>query len=216
MHQMYHDLNTAEVNIASNDSDIANLQADVATLQSSSGGSAGTYTKATLPLNGSSADLALVTDGTIAGNPTMAYFYQGKWFRTLDNSEITDQTIDIFLLAGQSNAHGHAVVSDLDANQLTQDGLFYTSWHNSTSNASTTQYYSSWATSLVAGSTRGDSGSSTIGGSTMFGPELGFVERANAINLTDGQPIGVLKHAIGASSLVDDGSADGGSYRIGI
>lgn len=288
VHQMYTDLNTAGANIASNDSDIANLQNDVATLQAGGGGgSAATYTKATLPLSGSSADLALVTDGTISGDPTMAYFYQGKWYRTLDNSEITDQTIDIYLLAGQSNAHGHADVSDLEntlilsnkddivlgdsikftadrtttdlngANQVTfqsgtfheitylgnstfrityngnqyvfnrqaatpdwdfykgtdettQDGLFYTSWHDNTSNASSTQYYSSWATSLVAGNTRGDSGSSTIGGSTMFGPELGFVERANAINLTDGQPIGVLKHAIGASSLTDDGSADGG------
>ena len=281
VHQMYTDLNTAGANIASNDSDIANLQNDVATLQAGGGGgSAATYTKATLPLNGSSADLALVTDGTISGDPTMAYFYQGKWFRTLDNSEITDQTIDIYLLAGQSNAHGHADVSDLantltlsnkddivlgdsikftadrtktDINgvnqvtfqsgtfheitylaaatfritysgneyvfnreatspdwdfykgvdETTQDGLFYTSWHDNTSNASSTQYYSSWATSLVAGNTRGDSGSSTIGGSTMFGPEIGFVERANAINLTDGQPIGVLKHAIGASSLTD-------------
>lgn len=211
VHQMYTDLNTAGANIASNDSDIANLQNDVATLQAGGGGgSAATYTKTTLPLSGSSADLALVTDGTISGDPTMAYFYQGKWYRTLDNSEITDQTIDIFLLAGQSNAHGHAVVSDLDANQLTQDGLFYTSWHSNTSNASSTQYYTSWATSLVAGNTRGDSNSSTIGGSTMFGPELGFVERANSINLTDGQPIGVLKHAIGASSLTDDGSANGG------
>ena len=211
VHQMYTDLNTAGANIASNDSDIANLQNDVATLQAGGGGgSAATYTKATLPLNGSSADLALVTDGTISGDPTMAYFYQGKWFRTLDNSEITDQTIDIYLLAGQSNAHGHADVSDLDEVQKTQDGLFYTSWHDNTSNASSTQYYSSWATSLVAGNTRGDSGSSTIGGSTMFGPEIGFVERANAINLTDGKPIGVLKHAIGASSLTDDGSADGG------
>lgn len=209
VHQIYADLNAAGANIASNDSDIANLQNDVATLQAGGGGgSAATYTKATLPLSGSSADLALVTDGTIAGDPTMAYFYQGKWFRTLDNSEITDQTIDIFLLAGQSNAHGHAVVSDLDANQLTQDGLFYTSWHDNTSNASSTQYYTSWATSLVAGNTRGDSSSSTIGGSTMFGPELGFVERANSINLTDGQPIGVLKHAIGASSLTDVGGAN--------
>ena len=58
---MYHDLNTAGANIASNDSDIANLQNDVATLQAGGGGgSAGTYTKATLPLNGSSADLDLL------------------------------------------------------------------------------------------------------------------------------------------------------------
>ena len=211
VHQMYHDLYAQEANIASNLSDIANLGAEVAALQSGGGGSsAATYTKATLPLNGNSADLALVTDGTLAGTPTMSYFYQGKWYRSFDNSLITDQTIDIYLLAGQSNAHGQGLVSDLDEDQKTQDGLFYTSWHNRTSNASSAQYYSPWASSLVAGNTRGDSNSSTIGGSTMFGPELGFVERANTINLTDGQPIGVLKHAIGASALTDDGSADGG------
>ena len=54
--------------------------------------SANTYTKATLPLSGNSADLALVTDGTINGTPTMAYFLQGKWYRSFDNSLITDQT----------------------------------------------------------------------------------------------------------------------------
>ena len=122
------------------------------------------YTKANLPLNGTAGDNALVTDGTIGGTPTMSYFYNGVWYRTFDNSVITNQTIDLFILAGQSNAHGHADVSDLTSAQATQDGLFYTSWHNSTGNAETTQYYSPWATSLVAGSTRGDDGSSSLGG----------------------------------------------------
>ncbi len=158
------------------------------------------YTKANLPLNASAGTNALVTDGTIGGTPTMSYFYNGVWYRTFDNSVITNQTIDLFILAGQSNAHGHADVSDLTSAQATQDGLFYTSWHNSTGNAETTQYYSPWATSLVAGSTRGDDGSSSLGGSSSFGPELGFVSRANAINLTT-QPIGILKYAVGASTL---------------
>lgn len=158
------------------------------------------YTKANLPLNASAGTNALVTDGTIGGTPTMSYFYNGVWYRTFDNSVITNQTIDLFILAGQSNAHGHADASDLSTAQATQDGIFYTSWHNSTGNAETTQYYSNWATSLVAGSTRGDDGSSSLGGSSSFGPELGFVSRANAINLTN-QPIGILKYAVGASTL---------------
>ncbi len=158
------------------------------------------YTKANLPLNASAGTNALVTDGTIGGTPTMSYFYNGVWYRTFDNSVITNQTIDLFILAGQSNAHGHADASDLSAAQATQDGLFYTSWHNSTGNAETTQYYSPWATSLVSGSTRGDDGNSSLGGSSSFGPELGFVSRANAINLTT-QPIGILKYAVGASTL---------------
>jgi len=156
------------------------------------------YAKANLPLNASSATNALVTDGTISGTPTMSYFYNGVWYRTFDNSVITNQTIDLFILAGQSNAHGAADVSDLTSGQSTQDGLFYTSWHDSTGNAETTQNYSTWATSLVAGSTRGDG--NNLVNSTKFGPELGFVSRANAINLTT-QPIGILKYAVGASQL---------------
>ena len=157
-----------------------------------------TYAKANLPLAASAGTNALVTDGTIGGTPTMSYFYNGVWYRTFDNSVITNQTIDLFILAGQSNAHGHADVSDLTSAQATQDGLFYTSWHDNTSNAESTQNYSSWATSLVAGSTRGDS--NNLVNSPNFGPELGFVSRANAINLTT-QPIGILKYAVGASQL---------------
>ena len=156
------------------------------------------YTKANLPLAATAGTNALVTDGTIGGTPTMSYFYNGVWYRTFDNSVITNQTIDLFILAGQSNAHGHADVVDLTSAQATQDGLFYTSWHDNTSNAETTQNYSNWATSLVAGSTRGDS--NNLVNSTKFGPELGFVSRANAINLTT-QPIGILKYAVGASTL---------------
>jgi hypothetical protein len=162
------------------------------------GVSINTYTKANLPLNATAGTNALVTDGTIGGTPTMSYFYNGVWYRTFDNSVITNQTIDLFILAGQSNAHGHADVVDLTSAQATQDGLFYTSWHDNTSNAETTQNYSSWATSLVAGSTRGDS--NNLVNSTKFGPELGFVSRANAINLTT-QPIGILKYAVGSSTL---------------
>lgn len=162
------------------------------------GVSINSYTKANLPLAATAGTNALVTDGTIGGTPTMSYFYNGVWYRTFDNSVITNQTIDLFILAGQSNAHGHADVSDLTSAQSTQDGLFYTSWHDSTSNAESTQNYSSWATSLVAGSTKGDG--NNLVNSPSFGPELGFVSRANAINLTT-QPIGILKYAVGASQL---------------
>lgn len=208
MHQgidaLENDLSDAQININNLQADIVNLQ------QAESSVTAPVYTKGNLPLSGKNSDLALVSDGTITGSPTMSYFYDGSWYRTLDNSLITDQTVDIYLLAGQSNAHGHAKIEYLTDEQKTQDGLFYSSWHYNTSNASTDQYYSNWATSLEAGSTRGDSMKITLGGSNLFGPELGFVARANEINLSDGQPIGVLKHAIGASSLVDDGSEDGG------
>ena len=107
------------------------------------------YTKQELPISGSSGKRILVTDGTINGTPTMAYFYDGKWHRVSDDSVIKNQTIDIYLLAGQSNAHGHYCSNiRYPLIQLSQDGLFYTSWHNNTSNASTQQYYSDWASSL--------------------------------------------------------------------
>jgi hypothetical protein len=164
-----------------------------------------TYTKANLPLAATAGTNALVTDGTIGGTPTMSYFYNGVWYRTFDNSVITNQTVDVFLIAGQSNAHGWAdIANGLSTTQATQDGIFYTSWHNSTSNASDTQYYSDWATSLVAGDTRGDNNSSTLGGSSSFGPELGFVSRGNVINISNNKPLGILKYAVGASALTDD------------
>lgn len=173
-------------------------------LENSGGsGGAGVYTKATIPVNGVDGQQILVTNGTLANTPCMAYFRQGSWYRTADNSLLTDQTIDIYLLAGQSNAHGSADVTTLTSEQATQEGYFYTSWHQSTSNASSTQHYSEWASSAVAGSTRGD-GPSTLGGSPHFGPELGFLKMANEINLSNDKPIGILKHAIGASQLIDD------------
>jgi len=165
------------------------------------------FAKTALPLAGAAGSQTLVTDGSATSTPAMAYFYQGKWYRTLDNAMIADKVVDVYLLAGQSNAHGHAIVSSLTTAQKTQNGLFYSSWHDDTSNASSTQYYSDWATSLVAGSTRGDSGKSTLGGSLLFGPEIGFVNRANAISLADGRPIAILKHAIGASTLTDVGGS---------
>jgi hypothetical protein len=171
------------------------------------GVSINSYTKANLPLAATAGTNALVTDGTIGGTPTMSYFYNGVWYRTFDNSVITNQTVDVFLIAGQSNAHGWAdIANGLSTAQATQDGIFYTSWHDDTSNASDPQYYSDWATSLVAGYTRGDNGESTLEGSSYFGPELGFVDRGNAINISNGRPVGIIKYAVGSSALTDNPS----------
>jgi hypothetical protein len=168
------------------------------------------YTIATLPSNANKGTTVLVEDGNETGDGVaLAYWFNGVWYRSSDNAVVADRTIDIYLLAGQSNAHGHATVADLDSSRQAQDGFFYTSWHENTSNASSDQYYSDWATSLVAGATRGDSNNSTLGNSNYFGPEIGFASKANEIGLTS-RNFGILKHAIGASALTDDGSADGG------
>ena len=56
------------------------------------GGAISTFTKATLPLNGTSGLQAFITDGTTADKPCIGYFYLGKWYRVFDNSLIKDNT----------------------------------------------------------------------------------------------------------------------------
>lgn len=147
-----------------------------------------------------------VTDGSIVFDKSQGiplYHHDGRWYKFSDDSIIP--IVDIYLLAGQSNAHGHALVSTLTSDdQRTQDGLFYQSWHTKTGNASTEQQYMNvWAESLMAGQTRGGSTG------THFGPELGFANRAKEINLgKDGNTIGILKYAVGSSGLVDTDTYD--------
>lgn len=108
--------------------------------------------------------------------------------------------VDLFIIAGQSNAHGHALISGLNDDQIiTNDVMFHTSWHQDTSDATTTQYYSDWVYDVTAGATRGDNNESTLD-STQFGPELGFARRAKNLTSTRAK-IGIVKHAIGASQL---------------
>lgn len=124
-------------------------------------------------------------------------FWDNGWYQ-FDNEY--RGPVDLFIIAGQSNAHGHALISGLNDDQIvTNDVYFHTSWHHNTSNATTTQYYSDWATDVIAGSTRGDDGESTLD-STLFGPELGFARRAKNLTSTYSR-IGIVKHAIGASQL---------------
>jgi len=129
------------------------------------------------------------------------YFLKGDWKKFNDNTTLgSSKSVDLFIIAGQSNAHGHAPVSDLTFEQAFQNGMFYTSWHDDTSNASTSQYYSNWQFSTRAKYTRGDDGNSSLGQSTQFGPELGFMNHAQALNL--GTNIGIIKYAVGASTLL--------------
>ena len=84
--------------------------------------------------------------------------------------------------------------------QSTQDALFFTSWHQTAGDAESTQYFSEVEAQTVARSSRGDAGSSTLGGSATFGPELGFVARANELELGD-NPIAIIKYAVDGTSL---------------
>ena len=120
--------------------------------------------------------------------------------------------VDLYILGGQSNAEGFADATDLSSDDSTQSGLFYASWDSENADSSTfsssTQYYSNWATSLVAGYTAPDSPQTTIGDNSRFGPEIGLVSRLNELSTT-GNKVGILKHAIGSAeiSLWADGAA---------
>ena len=162
---------------------------------------ADTHTKSTLPLNAENGQLALVSDGNLDGSSVMAYFDNGTWKRITNGSDKSN--CGHLLVSRSIKCTWSCRVSLLSEGEKTQNGLFYSSWHQSTSNASSEQHYSNWDSSLVAGSTRGDDNKSTLGGSTKFGPEIGFVEQANSIDLAGGRSIGILKHAIGASQLTD-------------
>jgi hypothetical protein len=110
--------------------------------------------------------------------------------------------IDIYLVAGQSNADGHSLTADLTATQSeeTEGFNFYVSWHSNTSQASSQQFYSNIAPSLEAGKTRGQGTSSTLSDSGKFGIEWGFAKKAKEINLAS-EDIGIIKYAIGASTI---------------
>ena len=185
---------------------LGNVQAEVATIDNrlQSQETLSAYTIASLPSNANKGTTVLVEDGNETGNGVaLAYWFNGIWYRSSDNAVLADRTIDVYILAGQSNAHGAATVADLDSSRHNQDGLFYTSWHQGTSNASSEQYYSDWLTSIVAGHTRGDENNPDLGNSLYFGPEIGFASKAGEIGLTN-RGFAVLKHAIGASTLIDD------------
>lgn len=142
-------------------------------------------------------------DGDTAFHDTLKkpLYWNNGWHQTGDDSYVGP--IDLFLIAGQSNAHGHADVSGLDDNQIvTNDVFFYTSWHYNTSNASTDQYYIDWSTDVVAGQTTGTIDTIPIN-NTKFGPEAGFARRAKELSSTKNR-IGILKYAVGASQLTAD------------
>lgn len=122
-----------------------------------------------------------------------------------DQIDAQVEYVDIYLVAGQSNAHGHSATADLSGTDADDINIgFYTSWHDNTSNATTTQYYSDYATTMQLGKTRGDGGESILD-SNFFGIEWGFAKRLEASNTTN-KEIGILKYAVGASTIDDNAS----------
>lgn len=126
--------------------------------------------------------------------PTVEPFDESSVFLSeLSHSAEEDYDVDLYIIAGQSNALGSALISDLPESELSHDCLFFTSWHSDTSNAETSQFYSNWVDGAVAGNTRG-------GSTDLFGPEIGFASKMAQLN-NSGKKIAILKYAVGASQL---------------
>jgi hypothetical protein len=149
------------------------------------------YTKANLPLNASAGTNALVTDGTIGGTPTMSYFYNGVWYRTFDNSVIIDKTLDLYIFAGQSNMDGQASTTGVSTVDRT-DTLFYLE----TASSSSSVIDETWG-----GLTLGTTSNQAV---NLFGPEIGFRDRAKQLPTHYPQPIAILKFTRGATDLARD------------
>lgn len=155
------------------------------------GGAISTYTKATLPLNGTAGLQAFITDGTTSNTPCMGYFYQGKWYRVFDNTLIKDNTIDLYIFAGQSNMDGQASTSGVSTADRT-DTIFYLE----TASSSSSVIDSTWS-GLTLGGTSNHA-------SNLFGPEIGFHDRVKQLPTHYTNPIGILKFTRGATDLARD------------
>ena len=144
------------------------------------------YTTQELPMN--------ALEGTICFNSSIkkpVYFSNGTWY-DFSNIDVKDNTVDIYILSGQSNAIGQGIVSELTNEQKSENALFWRSYHTDQNNAqSQQQFESSWATEIKAGFTGGNNQQS-------FGPEIGFSKYMSTKNT---RPFGILKYALGSSSL---------------
>lgn len=134
------------------------------------------------------------------------YSKDGDWYKMSDDSlfkNLATRDIDMYLLLGQSNMHGHADLAgaSADITDSKTDVLFRTAWHHETGNADSDLYESDWVDNVNAGDTRGDDGVSTIGGSSKFGPEIGFAHEGKTNGLFGTNTPAIFKYAVGASTL---------------
>lgn len=178
---------------------------------SETAGTIGTTTDAELPIPSTDGQIFWVSDQDFH-----VYSKDGDWYKLSDDTlwkELPTRDIDMYLMLGQSNMHGHADLSGAptDITDTKTDVLFRTAWHDTTSNATTQLYESDWASDVTAGDTRGDDGVSTIGGSSKFGPEIGFAHEGKTNGLFGANTPAIFKYAVGASSLFYDAQDGSGN-----
>ena len=115
--------------------------------------------------------------------------------------------IELFLVTGQSNAHGHSRFDTLTTAQKEDitDFSFHSSWHApSTSDATDPQYYLDVMDYMQLGKTRGEGTDPSLA-SEFFGIEWGFAKHLKA-NYTTTNEIGIVKYGVGASTIDDNAS----------
>ena len=169
-----------------------------------SAGTIGTSADADLPIPNTDGEIIWVTDQLFH-----VYSKNGDWYKLSDDTlwkDMPTRDIDMYLLLGQSNMHGHADLAGApsDITDAKTDVFFRTAWHHGTSNATTQLYESDWVNNVTAGNTRGDDGVSVIGGSTKFGAEIGFAHEGKTNGLFGTNTPAIFKYAVGASSLFFD------------
>ncbi len=176
--------------------DVDKIRDDIQTLES-----VRKSTDADLPLPYEDGEIIWVSDQSFH-----VYSKDGDWYKLADDTlwrDMPSRDIDLFIMLGQSNMHGHADLSGAPTDITSQksDVFFRTAWHDATSNATTQLYDSDWVDNVTAGDTRGDDGVSTIGGSSKFGPEIGFAHEGKTNGLFGTNTPAIFKYGVGASSL---------------
>jgi len=166
-----------------------------------SAGTIGSSTDADLPIPNADGQVYWVTDQLFH-----VYSKNGSWYKLSDDSlwkNLPTRDIDMYILLGQSNMHGNADLTgaSTDITDAKSDVFFRTAWHDNTSNATTPLYESAWVDNVTAGNTRGDDGVSTIGGSSKFGPEIGFAHEGKTNGLFGNNTPAIFKYAVGGSAL---------------
>ncbi len=188
-------ITTNQTNISNNSTSIQNNTTAISNLQSASNSSTfSNFTTQNLPLNNQ--------QGSIVFNTTInkpVYFNDGKWYNFSD-VELKDNTLDLYIFAGQSNMDGQASTSGVPTTDRT-DAIFY-------------KETASDFNSVIDGNWSGLTlGQTSFHASNLFGPEIGFHDRTKLIPSHYEQPIAILKFARGATDLARDwNTTDSNNY----
>ena len=149
------------------------------------GSSINSYPTSNLPSNN--------PDGTIAFDSSLnvpVYFHSGKWYKVADNAEVSDNILDLFIFAGQSNMDGRAtVVSDSVDRTST---LFY----KETATSSSSTIDSSFS-GLVKGHTSNEQFNKLC-------PVISFHDRAKLLQNNYPQHLAIMKFSHGGTSLAEN------------